>query len=296
MNIDSLDLNLLRIFLAVYRARSVSRAALDLGLTQPAVSNAMTRLRKQIGDPLFVPTSKGMEPTVVADDVAPAVATALSLVQQAVERPARFEPGKSQRTFRLLMSDVGEVSILPDVFNALQFTAPGVCIESIRLPHSEYAEALSAGSADLAIGNLPFLKTNQFFQQRLFSEPYLVISRPHHPIVRKGRISLDEFIGARHVTVAGGNADALVDAALGKMKLKRQVCARLGSHQAAALVVSQTDWLATFPLRAIPASVRSSELPISLATAEVRQFWHRRAHRDAGSQWLRTVLAETFAS
>ena len=295
MNINTIDLNLLRVFAAVYDEHNVSRAAVQLGMTQPAISNALMRLRRSVGDPLFVRTSHGMEPTTTAIDMAAPVQQALSILKASFDQPSKFDPSTSERSFKLLMSDAGEMVILTKLMDSLQQLAPRIGIDAVQMPHAAYAQALEDGSADMAFGNLPFLRAG-FYQQRLFSDPYLCIARQGHPMIKRKSIKLSDFLSCGHIRVSAGNADALVEQALTRKRLHRTVQLRLGSYHVASEIVSRTDMLAVIPLKAITPAVQAVPLPFQVDQAEVRQFWHRRAHHDAANKWLRGVLAAAFAS
>lgn len=293
MNINTFDLNLLRVFSAIYTERNVSRAALKLGMTQPAISNALIRLRRSCDDPLFVRTSRAMEPTSTATEMFPPIKQVLSILKESFDQPSKFDPLTSQRRFKLLMSDAGETVILAKLMAALYLQALRVEVEVVQMPHSSYAQALEDGSVDLAFGNLPFLKAG-FYQQKLFSDPYLCIASKHHPLVKKKSLKLSDFLSAPHILVTSGNADALVEQALTKKRVKRNIQLRLSNYHVAVEIVSKTGLLATVPLKVVTPAVQALALPFSIQPAEVRQFWHRRAHHDVANKWLRNLLALMF--
>jgi DNA-binding transcriptional LysR family regulator len=293
VNINTFDLNLLRVFSAIYTERNVSRAALKLGMTQPAISNALIRLRRSCDDPLFVRTSRAMEPTSTATEMFPPIKQVLSILKESFDQPSKFDPLTSQRRFKLLMSDAGETVILAKLMAALYLQAPRVEVEAVQMPHSSYVQALEDGSVDLAFGNLPFLKAG-FYQQKLFSDPYLCIASKHHPLVKKKSLKLSDFLSAPHILVTSGNADALVEQALTKKRVKRNIQLRLSNYHVAVEIVSKTGLLATVPLKVVTPAVQALALPFSIQPAEVRQFWHRRAHHDVANKWLRNLLALMF--
>lgn len=295
MNINTFDLNLLRVFAAIYLERNVTRAALRLGITQPAMSNALIRLRRSCDDPLFVRTSTGMEPTATATGMFAPVEQVLSILKVSFDQPSKFDPLNSQRRFRLLMSDAGETVILAKLMAALHAKAPGIEVEAVQMPHASYAQALEDGTADLAFGNLPFLKAG-FYQQKLFSDPYFCIANLKHPIIKNKAIKFSDFVATSHVLVTSGNADALVDQALTRKRIRRSIQLRLSNYHVAVEIVSKTNLLATVPLKVITKDVQAVPVPFKIPEAEVRQFWHRRAHHDPANQWLRGLLAGMFES
>ena len=157
MNVHDIDLNLLRVFDAVLHEKGVTPAATRLGLTQPAVSNALARLRKLFGDALFVRTPRGVDATPFARELAEPVRQALALLESALAHGPGFDPATSTRAFRFYMSDLGQVEFLPPLVERVQRGAPGVRLEAVALEVEDIADALAAGALDLAIGFLPGL-------------------------------------------------------------------------------------------------------------------------------------------
>ncbi len=290
MNINTFDLNLLRVFAAIHAERNVSRAALVVGLSQPAVSNALLRLRRSCDDPLFVRTGDGMAPTSLADKMIIPVRQALAHLEQALEQRAEFDPARLDRTFRILTSDVGAAAVLPPLMEALAVEAPGVAIETLQIAHEHYAKALQEGRADLAIGHLPFLVSG-FHQQRLFDDTYCCIASDTHPQLR-GEVKLGPFVAAQHVAIASGNADAQVDRELARRRRHRTVVLRVVEYHTAVEVVAATALIAVVPRRAMQSArgLQMMSLPFVLPPARVRQFWHGRADQDAANRWLRGRL------
>src|SRR5213078_3956150 len=157
MNVRDVDLNLLRVFDAVLREKGVTPAAVGLGLTQPAVSNALSRLRGVLGDPLFVRTATGMDATPFARELAEPVRQALALLDSALAHGPGFDPATATRAFRFYMSDVGQVEFLPPLVERVQRVAPGVKLEAVAVDIEDIADALGSGALDVAVGFLPGL-------------------------------------------------------------------------------------------------------------------------------------------
>ncbi len=203
MHINDIDLNLLRLFDAVYRTRNVSRAAELLDLTQPAASQGLTRLRALIHDPLFMRAGGGVQPTPKANRLADPIRLALVTIEQALSESAGFEPLQSRRSFRIHMSDIGEGRFLPELMVMLREQAPNVRLETMPLPRSEITDALDSGRIDLAFGFLPMVKDTQRVQ--LLKDRYIVLLRKGHPFTRKRRtgkalledLKLLEFVAVR---------------------------------------------------------------------------------------------------
>jgi len=291
MNINTLDLNLLRVFIALYKEKNVSRAASSIGLTQPAMSNALLRLRRSCSDELFVRTSQGMKPTAFAERISGPVQEAFVLLANTLESPFGFEPVSSNRVFRLLMSDVGETITLPQLVNTVMRIAPDVRIEAMQIQHQLYANTLEAGGADLAIGNLPFLKSG-FFQQRLFDDEYCCIARKRHRAIQ-GDLSTAQYASLQHLRVSSGNAETFADSELARHRLRRKVALVVTHYHTAAEVVAMTDLVAIVPRNflADPRKLRVLSLPFNIPHAQVRQFWHKKVNHDPGNRWLRQVIA-----
>lgn len=291
MNIKNFDLNLLRVFVAVYRLRSVSRAADSIGLTQPAMSNALRRLREQCDDLLFTRAAGTMEPTALATRLFTPIEEALGGIENCFARVGGFQPESSGQTFKLLMSDVGEMVVLPKLMQALSRAAPRVRIEAARIPYTEYAQALRVGHADLAIGNIDFLQTG-FYQQHLFDDRYFCIARHGHPCLSE-KLTVSRYLSFGHVVSTAGSTDVLVEEALSGRKQARDIKLTVTHYHRCAAIVAQSDLIATVPGNAIAGmeAVKTIPLPFKMPQARVRQFWHRRAHTDAAHKWLRQLIA-----
>src|SRR5712664_2460859 len=184
MNVQDVDLNLLRVFDAVLRERGVTPAAVRLGLTQPAVSNALARLRALLGDALFMRTPKGMDATPFARELAEPVRQALALLESALAHGPGFDAATSARAFRFYMSDLGQIEFLPPLIERLQRVAPGVRLEAVALDVEDIGAALAAGTLDLAVGFLPGLG-QPVRRQPLFRDPYVCLMRADHPLMGK---------------------------------------------------------------------------------------------------------------
>ncbi len=291
---NGVDLNLLRVFAAVDAERNVSRAASKIGLTQPAMSNALSRLRRVCDDPLFVRTPSGMEPTALALEMAAAVHEALAHFERAFGGPGEFNPQRVIRRFRVLMSDAGQIVVLPTLMRALSLSAPGITIEAVQIPREQVVESLQNGSADIAISHLSSLRAG-IYQEPLFDDSYCCVASAKHPVLR-GSISAQQFASAKHVAIASGNAEALVERTLSKKRLTRDIALIVTQYHIAIEVVRATRLVATVPLRSVRSrtDVQVMAHPLSIPKAQIRVFWHRRVHNDPANQWLRKFLRETL--
>jgi len=184
MELKRLDLNLLLVFHHLLQAKRVSAVATVLGMSQPAVSSALGRLRQSLGDELFLRTQHGMTPTPYALQLAEPVAMALEGLQQALNVRAAFDPLHSTRSFTLAMTDVGEMYFLPVLIDALAKAAPGVTLQVVSVTQASLKEDMASGRIDLALGLLPQLQAG-FFQQALFTQKYIGLMRKAHPLAGK---------------------------------------------------------------------------------------------------------------
>lgn len=301
MSLHTLDLNLLLVFQHLLRHRSVSGAATALGLSQPATSHALRRLREALQDELFLRTPQGMEPTPYALQLAEPVSQALALLQDALSAHRHFDPATSTRRFTVAMSDVGEVHFLPRLMQALADQAPGVTLATWPLSAPDLKAALARGEVDLALGLLPQLQAG-FYQQVLFHQPYVCLMRADHPLAAPQALTRDQYEAAHHVQVLPtGTGHGRVDEALARLGVLRQV--RLWVHHYVALgpVLATTDLLATVPERLArhslaPFGLALRPLPLPVADTVIHQSWHARQHQDPGLRWLRALIAQCFGS
>jgi DNA-binding transcriptional LysR family regulator len=299
VNVGDLDLNLLRAFDAVLRDGSVTAAGDRLGLSQPAMSNALSRLRRLLDDPLFVRTPRGMRPTPFAQRLAAPVRQALDLIQTTLAQQAAFDPRTSQRSFRLQLSDVGEIVFLPALLERLEREAPGVRIDTGQLPQDEVSEALAAGEIDLAVGFLPGLSAG-VESKRLFRDRYVCLVRAEHPRIGS-RITLAQFLAASHVLVsARGSAHEIVEQTLRNKGLARRIALRVPHFTVIPMILARSDHMVIVPeglTRAIARFGRFKSLkpPVDIPALDVRVHWHERFGRDPGIVWLRGVLLDLYA-
>lgn len=300
MELARLDLNLLLVFHHLLRLGRVSAVAQALGMSQPAVSSALGRLRQALGDELFLRTQRGMAPTPYAQQLAGPVTVALDGLQQALNVRASFAPATSGRDFTLAMTDVGEMYFLPVLVDALAREAPGVTLQVVSVTQSSLKDDMASGRIDLALGLLPQLQAG-FFQQALFRQPYVCLMRQAHPLTAKARLGLKAFAAAEHVRVmAAGTGHGRVDAALDAHGLQRRIRLTVPHYVALGDVLGHSDLIATVPERFAesvrePFCLTTRPLPLQVQGSTIHQFWHSRLHRDPGHQWLRALMVRLFA-
>jgi DNA-binding transcriptional LysR family regulator len=303
MDLARLDLNLLLVFHHLLREKRVSAVATVLGMSQPAVSSALGRLRSSLGDELFLRTQRGMEPTPYALQLAEPVATALDGLQQALNVRASFDPATSERSFTLAMTDVGEMYFLPVLMDALAGAAPGVTLNVVAVTSASLKDDMASGRTDLALGLLPQLQAG-FFQQALFRQPYVCLMREGHPLAHAEGLTLSDFAAASHVRVmaAGtghGRIDAAISETLEQQGLQRRIRLTVPNYVALGDVLGHSDLIATVPERfaqrvTSPFALTTRPLPLAVDGSAIHQFWHARLHKDPGHQWLRELVAQCF--
>src|SRR5262252_2516934 len=299
MNVGDLDLNLLRAFDAVLRDGSVTSAAKRLGLSQPAMSNALARLRRLLGDPLFMRTPGGMRPTPFAQQLAAPVQQALDLIRASLSQQAGFDPKTSDRIFRFQPTDVGRIAFLPPLLQRLQRDAPLVRVETQQLPQDEVSDALASGEVDVAVGFLPEL-SHGVVHEHLFRDRYVCLVRSDHPRIGS-RLTRAQFLSATHVLVSSrGSAHEIVEQTLRNQGLVRKIALRVPHFTVVPMILARTDHMVIVPeglVRAIMPFGRFKALkpPVDIPALDVRVHWHERFDQDPGIAWLRRVLVELYA-
>jgi DNA-binding transcriptional LysR family regulator len=282
-----LDLDWLGVFVEVYKTQSVSRAAQSLGIEQASASIVLTKLRRHFDDPLFCRTSAGMVPTPRAQSIYPDVLEALNRLEKARGATGAFLPQQAQREFRICMTDISEIVLLPRLINHLQTTAPGLVIETEKIsPGSR--QRLESGEVDLAVGFTPDLEAG-FYQQALFAQDI------------GAKLTRKAFSNEGHIMVmSSGTGHSIVDKVLAKNKVERRVVLRVPSFLGVARIVAQTEFLVIVPRQlghalAEQERVKVLEPPVPLPTYKVKQHWHERYNLDAGNIWLRKTMAGLFS-
>lgn len=299
MELKDIDLNLLLVFNQLLMERRVSAVAEKLGLSQPAISNALNRLRRLLGDELFLRTSKGMEPTPYASQLAEPIAYALSTIHNSLNQRATFDPATSDRKFTLGMTDIGEIYFLPKLMDALARAAPNVSISTVRNTAINLRDEMEAGHVDIAMGLLPQLKSG-FFQRRLFRQRYVCMFREGHAL-DKPKVTLKQFSEAEHVVVvSAGTGHAKVDESIERKGIHRNVKLTVPHFVAVGHILSTSDMIATVPERYARECVKPFRLkyvthPVALPEIGINVFWHAKFHKEPGNQWLRGVVFDAFS-
>ena len=302
MHIKDIDLNLLRLFDAVYRIRNVSRAAESLDLTQPAVSQGLTRLRLLIKDPLFIRAPGGVQPSPKADRLADAVRSALATIEQAFNETGMFAPLESRKTFRLHMSDIGESRFLPVLMTGLREQAPGVRIDTSALAADGITEALDSGRIDFAVGFLPTVKETE--RVHLIKDRYVVLLREGHPLAlalkqqsHGAQVVLEDLRQLEFVAVRT-HSDTL--RILQLLQLEDRLRLVTQHFMVLPAIVRATDLGVVMPRNIALGFAREGGYAIVEPDFPLRDFsvslhWSKRFESDPANQWLRDLMVRLFS-
>ena len=294
---SAIDLNLVRVFIAIYETGSVTGASERLLLTQPTVSYGLAKLRNALNDKLFVRTHDGMVPTPCAKQTYKHFSSGLAQIERAVEMTSTFMPELTDRRFRVAMSDIGELIFLPPLMAKLALLAPQVELEVVQIASDDVPNWLASGKLDAAVGYLPTI-CDVTRNTRLFNEHYVCMVRTGHPAIRR-TLTLKAFVAARHVYVSSSffghkqGEDVL-------RQLGVKVALQIPHFTILPRLISTSDLIVVMPSRVAAAfelfgGLKTMPLPIDLPKIEVRLHWDRRHEGLAAHQWFLEVLTETLS-
>jgi DNA-binding transcriptional LysR family regulator len=290
-----LEIRELQLLDILYTTRSVTRAAEQLGQTQPTVSCSLRRIRERVREPLFIRTSDGMTPTPRCEIVVAKAREILEAMNLITEAP-RFDPFTSTRVFRVCTPDSGQITLLPRMVRYMREYAPNVRLEAL-LVDDQTAALLETGVADLAFGGfVPGTNAAGFHQQALFEQDFTCLVNAHHPRI-KDDLTWDDYQREAHVSVTYGGVGPAIEAAMKRHKIERRVLLQLQGFLGVPKIIATTDMITTLPRQigatlAATGAIRQFSCPIPIPKYWVKQHWHARFHRDPGNQWLRTVCAK----
>lgn len=293
-----LDLRLLMTLEAIHRLGSLTAAGEALGLSQPAISHALGRLRIAFKDDLFIRTSRGMRPTPRASEIAASARRAITLLRTELGAPAPFMPDGARRVFTFCMSDVGEMVFLPRLIQRLRAEAPGCDVATVSMAPRRLAAALEDGSVDLAVGYFPDLAGAGIMRSLLFERGFLCLAAAKHPRLRTRQIRLDAFLSESHVVVASEErTEERFERFLREKRLARRVLVSVPHMLAVPMIVAHSDLVATVPYSAAISfarypGVRLHEPPVQPPRIPVAQHWSQRFAKDPANQWLRALVGQ----
>ena len=294
MDIRSVDLNLLVVFDAMAQLRSVNKTAEAMGLSQPATSGALARLRVLFDDALFVRAGAQMKPTPRALELAPVVHRVVQTIEAEVLQQAGFNPARADRSFMILTPDIGEVAFLPGVLKRLRQEAPNVRLLAVSRPRAAAAQALESGEAELAVGFFPDLQRAGYFRQALFTTSYACIACARNAGI-ESRLTLKQYLAARHIVVRPDGREHMLDRFLEDKGWHRHVTLELSHFMSLVALLPGSDLIATVPQDIATAvsrhvSLHQIGLPFRPPEFQVQQYWHRRMQNDPANRWLRGLF------
>jgi DNA-binding transcriptional LysR family regulator len=313
MSFLTLDLNLLRVFDAVMTEQNLTRAAGRLAMTQPAVSNALRRLRDALNDELLIRTAHGVKPTPRAEALWPAVRHALSELEEAIAPEQNFDISTAQTTFRMAMADATATLWLPALVRSIEREAPQLTVRMVPLTTREPRPMLLRGDIDLAVGFFPGVtaqlaggqgvSVSPIRHEQLYSGSYACVMRKNHPLAKE-ELTLDAYCSAKHLLVSfSGRANGLVDEALARLGRERRILITVNQFFTGGRVVATSDLLTVLPRHLIASTgitgaLITKDLPFELPNVHIDMLWHERDTRSPAHKWLRGHLSgmtrETF--
>ena len=293
------DLNLLPIVVALYDELSVSRAARQLAMSQPAVSKALRRLRETFDDALFVRGTSGIVPTPRAHAIVRTARPHLQHLREDLLKGERFDPATSTRPIVLGLSDIAEMAFLPSILDYLRVQAPKCPVLTFTARDSSLADALEKGEVDVAAGYFPALAQRNFRQRRLSKHGFACLMRAGHPLW-KSRLTVSAFLAAEHIVVRReGRSQDILERFIERRKMRRKVAMYTSNVLSVPFIVMDTQLMATLPFAVVTrfASITSNvvaALPPFDLTYDLKLHWHRRFDNEPRSIWLREQLAAAF--
>lgn len=292
MHLKQVDLNLFVVFDAIYTERNLTRAADTLCITQPAVSNALSRLRHTLHDQLFVRTPQGMAPTPVSENIIGHVREALQLLNTSVQEGDFFDPLTANKTFNFNMNDIAESLMLPPLLECLQQEAPGIALTSYYVGRDDVATELASGQLDFAI-DAPLISDPNLCHTPLLGAEYVCLVRPDHPDVGD-ELTLEQYLALDHIHISSRRSGmGHVDMALNSLGRARKIQLRARHYLVAPLIVHRTNMALTVPLKiAQESQLKIIPLPFEVPTLEWHLYWHKSADRDQANRWMRQFVLD----
>lgn len=295
MNYEQFDLNLLNVFDAVMTELNVTRASVRLNMTQPAVSNALKRLRHSLNDELFIKVPSGVSPTPKALEIWQPLHEALNQIRQTLE-PIEFSPATETATFTIALNDLGAALILPPLIGVLEAIAPNINLRTIPNTHINAAMLLEQAKIDIAIGVFPS-PPPRLRSQTLLTSSWVCAMRHDHPLASK-KLTLSCYAQAKHLLVTlTGEATGVIDPLLQERGLSRRIGLTVNQFSVAVRILMNSDLIAVLPTRVVQLSGIADQfhlapVPIEINPTLMKMMWHERSQQNTAQVWLRTQLAE----
>ena len=295
MNLSDKDLNLFVVFDVIYTERNLTKSGEVLGITQPAVSNALSRLRENFNDELFVRTSKGMVPTPVAENMVNDIRQALDLIRNSISESESFNPKTANATFRISIGDTSEYRLLPQLIKNISYLAPGVDVESYLTPRTETPKELSAGNIDFAI-DPPIHSDPNLKNKKIYQDDYVLVVNKKHPIAKKKKISLEDYLNLSHIHISK-RASGLghVDTTLNRLGLTRRIALKAQHFLVAPYIIDQSN-LAMTTIKSFSRGreLKVFQLPFKINPLVLHLYWHVNKDMDPANKWMRELILKTY--
>jgi len=296
----SFDLNLLPVLVAIHEHGSVTAAAQHLGISQPAVSTALAKLRHQYGDPLFHRSGHGMKATVRMRALIQPLRDALVRMDDTFVSETAFNPRTTQRTFTFAMSDLGEMVFMPQILQRIRKLAPRAAVRSVAAGVPQIARGLENGEIDLAVGYFPDLREKSFVEKHLFFHHFVCLLRADHPVTASA-LTMAQFLKLEHAVVYGaGRTYEVFERHLRAKKIHRKVVLETPHFLSIPSVIARSDLVVTVPhavgvfARDLHTNIRMVQPPLRTPKIDLKMHWHRNFQRDPKNKWLREVVASLF--
>ena len=295
MKISAFDLNLFVIMNSIYTEGSLTKAAEVVGITQPAVSNALSRLREKFDDDLFVRTGSGMVPTQKTENIIKDIQNALQLMQKSVNEPDEFDPATSQKTFRISLGDINEGRILAILISKIEKQAPNIKLECYYTARGQVPHALATNELSFAVD--PFIPNSKDTNStKVFSDKFVIAHRANHPVSKITEITLDEALKLKYINISNRKRGAsVVEMEMQKMQLQPEIALRAQHYLVTPEIVRSTDLcLLCSETFAKKHGLSYVNLPFDVPPLEQYLIWHKSDDNDGSHIWMRTLIAESF--
>ena len=295
MKISSFDLNLFVVMNAIYTEGSLTKAAEVVGITQPAVSNALARLREKFDDELFIRTGSGMVPTHKTENIISDVQNALNLMQRSINEPGEFNPTSSERVFRISLGDISEGRILPYLLEYINKNSPGIVIESYYTARKDIVHSLATNELNFAVDPI-IPRSKDVKTQKVFSDNFVCAHRANHPLTKLKKFDLDALLDLKFINISNRKrGPAFIDTELAKLQLQRNIVLRAQHFLVTPEIVRNTDLVLVCSRSfAKKHGLNFKELPIDLPPVEQYLIWHNSDDNDGSHIWMRELIAEAF--
>jgi DNA-binding transcriptional LysR family regulator len=295
MKISNFDLNLFVVMNAIYTEGSLTKAAEVVGITQPAVSNALARLREKFDDELFIRTGSGMVPTHKTENIISDVQNALNLMQRSINEPGEFNPTSSERVFRISLGDISEGRILPYLLEYINKNSPGIVIESYYTDRKDIVHSLATNELNFAVDPI-IPRSKDVKTQKVFSDNFVCAHRANHPLTKLKKLDLDALLELKFINISNRKrGPAVIDTELAKLQLQRNIVLRAQHFLVTPEIVRNTDLVLVCSRSfAKKHGLNFKELPIELPPVEQYLIWHNSDDNDGSHIWMRELIAQAF--